>query len=141
MLLMLQMFMMIMIMNTLLLMLTTTTMMTMIMMIMNNIILIIILIMMKMIRMIVQDLDLTFGHGRQHVQVDGGAARALPEDGDPVGVAPEAVDVLLHPAEGHDLVLHAEVAGHHLVLRGQESCRENEQLNRKMKIRNIDSGS
>lgn len=58
---------------------------------------------------------LTCRHGRQDVEVHRGLAGAFSEGGNPAGVAAQVLDVGLHPAEGHDLVLRPQVA--------RESCK------------------
>jgi hypothetical protein len=47
---------------------------------------------------------------RDQVQTHAPATRRLAEDGDVVRIAAEALDVALHPSQGEDLILEAEVA-------------------------------
>lgn len=65
---------------------------------------------------------LTFRVGVEEVHVGRGGAGTQAADGDPRRVAPEASDVLAHPAEGERLVHQPQVARQHLVLRRQEPC-------------------
>lgn len=51
-----------------------------------------------------------------------GPARALAEDGNPLGIATEVPDVLLHPLEGQCLVFQAVVTRQHVILGRKEAC-------------------
>ena len=51
------------------------------------------------------------GLPREHVVVHGGAPGGLAHQGDPGGVAAEHLDVVLHPAQRHALVLEPRVGG------------------------------
>ena len=48
--------------------------------------------------------------GRQHMESNTGTSRTLPEQGYSLHVSPECRDVLLHPREGHQLVVQTHVA-------------------------------
>lgn len=65
----------------------------------------------------------TLGHGRHHVETDGGSSGSVTENGHLVAISAEMLNVVLNPLEHHMLILQAVVSGVLVVVHGEEAER------------------
>ena len=56
-------------------------------------------------------MEQTLGRGHGHQHTDFPSAAGFAEDGHAAGIAAEGLDIVPHPAQGQDDVLHSRVAG------------------------------